>query len=756
MLPPLFQPRASKASKRLQPPRVDKICQRVSDCFRKCINSTNKPLNPTSRPLNHRPASARLRPAHKGRFAGLAKRFLVRASLSIQPRCLSFLTITVALTAGLLGCLTVSSSKGPIPDSSPGSTLASTTTNGRTDNVQGFSAKTAQIQGVNAGQAAIASAHPLATQAGLDILKQGGNAFDAAIAVAATLGVVEPYSAGIGGGGFWLLYDVDGLDNQGEPLSTDPRKRHYRFLDAREKAPGAAHRTLYQNAQGDVIPQLSTKGPLAAAIPGQAAAFVALADKYGQLPLSTSLAPAIKHAQQGFAVGRLYVNYLQRSGYRMRDYPESRTIFYKRQANGQYAIPKVGDRIIQIDLANTLKALAAQGFAGFYQGEVAERMVAAVRTHGGIWTLDDLAQYQVIERDPIRFDIGEYQFISAPPPSSGGVALATLLNVLDLKQYWQLESPLDQTHLLIEAMRLAYRDRAAFLGDSDFVEVDLDKLTSRTHANTLASKISMEVALQSADLGEPLALHQGQHTTHFSIMDQYGNKVAATLSINLSFGSGFVAKDTGVLLNNEMDDFSAKPGVPNAFGLIGSEANAIAAYKRPLSSMTPTMIASDHGVAVLGGPGGSRIISMVLLAALEHMAGNPLQDWVARPRLHHQYLPDKVVFEATDNQQALNPALQQGLRARGHQLSPTRRNYGNMQVLWWDANSLSLSAASDPRGEGQAKALAIVLAPLPIPPYSSPDHQQALAKKSATATQKNRSLETKPQDSEIPEPVLQY
>lgn len=673
------------------------------------------------------------------------KRRLVKTRLAAAPGYLLCSALIVALTTGVLGCAAVSSSQAP-----------TRTTAGRTDNLQGTSAKVAQIQGVNAGQAAIASAHPLATQAGLDILKQGGNAFDAAIAVAATLGVVEPYSAGIGGGGFWLLYDVDGLDNQGELLSSDPNKRHYRFLDAREKAPGAAHRTLYQDDQGNVIPQLSTKGPLAAAIPGQAAAFAALANKYGQLPLSASLASAIKYAQQGFAVGQLYVNYLQRSGYRMRDYPESRAIFYKRQANGQYAVPKVGDRIIQADLAKTLQALATQGFAGFYQGEIAEQMVAAVRTHGGIWTLDDLAQYQVIERDPIRFDINGHQFISAPPPSSGGVALATMLNILDLKDYWQLPSPLDQTHLLIEAMRLAYRDRAAFLGDSDFVEVDLNKLTSRAHASTLANKISMDVALNSTDLGLPLALHQGQHTTHFSIMDQYGNKVAATLSINLSFGSGFVAKGTGVLLNNEMDDFSAKPGVPNAFGLIGSEANAIAAHKRPLSSMTPTMIASDQGVAVLGGPGGSRIITMVLLAALEHMAGHPVQAWVARPRLHHQYLPDKLVFEATDNQQALNPSLQQGLRARGHQLSPTRRSYGNMHALWWDANSLNLSAASDPRGEGQAQVLAIPLAPLPIPPYRTPDHQQALAKKSAVDAEKNRSLETKPADSEIPEPVLQY
>jgi gamma-glutamyltranspeptidase/glutathione hydrolase len=563
-----------------------------------------------------------------------------------------------------------------------------------------------QLRSVATGQAAIASAHPLATEAGMKVLRKGGNAFDAAIAVASTLGVVEPYSAGIGGGGFWLLYDADGRDNQGNRLSNQ-----YQFLDAREKAPSAATRDMYLDNNRNVIPKLSTVGPLAAAIPGQAAAFAKLAEKYGNLPLADSLNDAIHYADNGFKAGRIYVEYLSNRGAKMDQYPFSKDIFYNKLADNDYQVPKQGDLIRQTDLANTLRALATQGFDGFYKGEIAHKMVRSVTQHGGIWTLDDLANYQVLERKPIEFELGDYSFISAPPPSSGGVALATILNILEAKNYDQLTSEGDKTHLLIEAMRLAYRDRAEYLGDSDFFEVDISRLSGKPYAASLAEKINLQTALPSASLGQPLALNQGNHTTHFSIIDQQGNRVSATLSINLSFGSGFVAQGTGVLLNNEMDDFSAKPGVPNAFGLVGSEANAIEPNKRPLSSMTPTMIESDQGVAVLGTPGGSRIITMVLLGALEHMKGKPVENWVNHPRFHHQYLPDRVEYENTDVFKAFTDLERADLERRGQILEEKTHTYGNMQAVYWDAKTKRLSAASDSRGEGKASVETLVPSP---------------------------------------------
>lgn len=555
---------------------------------------------------------------------------------------------------------------------------------------------TAKTQSMH--QAAIASAHPHATEAGMEVLRNGGNAFDAAVAVAATLGVVEPYSAGIGGGGFWLLYDADGLDKQGNPLESQ-----YVFVDAREKAPISAHRDMYLGADtdGDGEPDVdrskATTGPLAAGIPGQAAAFAHLAKKYGKLPLKQSLEKAIYYADNGFNAGHIYVNYLENNKNRVIQFPSSKSIFFK---NGE--VPKEGDLIVQKDLAKTLRAVADKGFDGFYKGTVATKMVESVQANQGIWTLDDLANYQVIEREPIQFEVDGYRFISAPPPSSGGVALATILKTIEKKDYNRLNK-VDQTHLLIEAMRHAYRDRAEFLGDTDFVNVPVKTLISNQHAEQLAAKISMAKATPSEQLGQKYAVNQGNHTTHFSIIDQEGNRVSATLSINLSYGSGFVAEGTGVLLNNEMDDFSSKPGSPNAFGLVGSEANAIEAGKRPLSSMTPTMIESDKGVAVIGTPGGSRIITMVLLGALEHMEGKPVEAWVNRPRFHHQYLPDAVTFETKGEFQGLTLAEQSALKIRGHKLAPKAGTYGNMQAVFWDATKQELSAASDKRGEGSAK-----------------------------------------------------
>src|SRR5690606_12663389 len=444
--------------------------------------------------------------------------------------------------------------------------------------------------------AAVASAHPLATQAGLDILAAGGNAVDAAIAVAASLGVVEPYSAGIGGGGFWLLY------NAGED--------RYRFIDARETAPAAAHRDYYLDADGRVNRDRAINGPSAAGIPGQPAAFAHLSEHYGQLPLQQTLAAAIQQARDGFAVEEKYRSWL---GFRLetlRRYPESARIFLQ-----QNEIPAVGHIIRQPDLADTLTALARQGHAGFYQGPVAERLLTEVRRHGGDWSAADLADYRVIERQPLQVQYGELKVISAPPPSSGGIALIQMLNMLN-HYTWQQLPAVPQTHLLTEVMRRAYRDRAEFLGDPDFTEVPVSMLLAEQRAADWVKSINMDSATPSLSLNGSKTHDGGFHTTHLSVIDHQGNMVSATLSINLPFGSAFTAAGTVVLLNNEMDDFSAKPGEPNAYGLVGNEANAIAPGKRPLSSMTPTIINSPQQAAILGTPGGSRIISMVFLGAL--------------------------------------------------------------------------------------------------------------------------------------------
>lgn len=524
--------------------------------------------------------------------------------------------------------------------------------------------------------AAIASAHPLATQAGMDVLNNGGNAFDAAIAVAASLGVVEPYSAGIGGGGFWLLYDAS--------------QDQYRFVDARETAPQAAGKNYYLTKSGKVNRDKAINGPTAAAIPGQAAAFTHIAENYGRLPLKKSLAAAIEQANNGFEVNEYYRTLM---GYRLdavRRYPDSANIFLK-----DNQIPEKGYLLRQPDLANTLKLLAKNGFDGFYKGEVAQQLLTAVQQNGGHWTADDLANYKVIERDPIRVNFGGVEVISSPPPSSGGIALVQMLNMLTYFQ-WQQLSTVDQAHLLAEIMRRAYFDRAEFLGDPDFVDIPQTELLSESHAQQWASSINMYQATSSLSLNGPKNVEQGMHTTHFSVLDKEGNKVSATLSINLPFGSAFTAAGTGVLLNNEMDDFSAKPGEPNAYGLVGSEANAIAPGKRPLSSMTPTIIESSQQTAILGTPGGSRIITMVFLGVLEHLRSQPVTAWVSKPRFHHQYLPDVIEFEPG----AFSDIELEELSARGHSLKDSRRKYGNMQAILWDKQSQEVTAASDPRGEG--------------------------------------------------------
>jgi len=527
--------------------------------------------------------------------------------------------------------------------------------------------------------AAVASAHPLATEAGMEILAEGGNAFDAAVAVSAVLAVVEPYGSGIGGGGFWLLHRArDGFEV---------------MVDGREKAPLAASRDMYLDAAGEVVPGLSVDGALAAGIPGEPAALDHIARYYGRLPLARSLQPAIRLAREGFVVDARYRKLAQFRQAALQNDPEAGDIFL--QAG---EVPDEGYRIVQADLAATLTALARFGTAGFYRGPVARKLVDGVRAEGGIWTLDDLRQYRVVERAPVQAEFQGLRITSAAPPSSGGIALAAMLNMLANYDLHALDS-VSRTHVIIESMRRAYRDRSIFLGDPDFVPVPVEWLASPAYAGQLAQSIRLDRVTPSSSLPGRDSSSGGRDTTHFSILDGAGNRVAATLSINYPFGACVVPAGTGVLLNDEMDDFSVKPGVPNVYGLVGANANAIEPGKRPLSSMSPTFVESDEGVAILGTPGGSRIITMVLLGILDHAAGNRPDSWVSLPRYHHQYLPDVVQYEPD----AFDEDAIRALTTLGHNLKQLDSEYGNMQAIYWDRGNGQVYVASDPRGVGDSR-----------------------------------------------------
>ena len=528
---------------------------------------------------------------------------------------------------------------------------------------------------------AVASAHPLASEAGQLILEAGGNAFDAAVAVSAALAVVEPYGSGIGGGGFWLLH-----------RASDGRQV---MVDGRERAPLAATADMYLDENGRVIDGASINGPLAAGIPGVPAALAHIARSYGRLPLDVSLAPAIILAQDGFPVDSAY---RRMAGFRLDALRASPAANAQLLVDGE--LPPPGYRLRQPALADTLIAIAQTDARAFYHGDIASRLVEAVRRDGGIWTLDDLREYRVVERPPVVTRFRGHRVVSASLPSSGGVLLAQMLTMLEAR--WSdvnlsdKSGAADRVHLLVEVMRRAYADRARYLGDSDHVHVPLARLLNRSQLARRARQIDMRRATPSGEA--PTALGEGQDTTHFSILDAEGNRVAATLSVNYPFGSAYVVPGTGVLLNDEMDDFSAKPGVANAYGLVGNAANAIAPGKRMLSSMSPTFVEGPDRITILGTPGGSRIISMVLLGLLDAIDGVPVEQIVSRGRFHHQYLPDRIDVEPG----ALDEAVLDELQLRGHELRRLDDGYGNMQIVSWDLRSGDVTAAADPRGIGAA------------------------------------------------------
>lgn len=524
--------------------------------------------------------------------------------------------------------------------------------------------------------AAIASAHPLATAAGESIFRQGGNAFDAAVAVSATLAVVAPYACGLGGGGMWLLHVAD--------------RQETLLVDGREQAPALSHWGMLVDEQGE----FGAAGPRAAAIPGLPAGLVYLAEHYGRLPLKKTLKPAIDYAKRGFAVGAQYQRYSKESEALLRNDPEGARIFLR-----ESRAPAVGTRIVQKDLARSLQQLAERGMAGFYQGEPAQRLMQGVRGGGGIWSLEDLANYRVAVRQPLINTFGDVRIITAPPPSAGGVVLLEALKILE---HFDLAaaSSVERSHLIIESMRRAFREPTAYLGDPDFAAIPVDRLLDPAYLEGLAMTIETDRATPSAEIGDtPGLFADSMQTTHFSVMDGDGNRVSGTLGLNRVFGAGFVVPGTGILLNDSLENFAPPPpaNAPDHNAL--DDANALMPGKRPLTTMTPVFIETLDRIAILGSPGGNRIISSLLLAVLDFAAGQSVETMVGMPRFHHQYLPDLTVFEVP----AFSQAELNQLRGMGHRLEGTSQLFGDMQAILWELEDGAVSAASDPRGEGTAR-----------------------------------------------------
>nr|WP_313012100.1 gamma-glutamyltransferase [Moraxella sp. CTOTU48841] len=520
----------------------------------------------------------------------------------------------------------------------------------------------------------VASEQGLATQVGLDILKQGGNAIDAAVAVGFALAVVLPNAGNIGGGGFMVLHD----DKTGKDVA----------IDFREIAPAKASRDMYLDNQGNVIDGKSLFTHDASGVPGTVAGMEYALKKWGTMPLSKVLEPAIKLADKGFIVSDVLAQTLKEEKSTLGKWSASRAIFFK---NGEPL--KSGDLLVQKDLAKSLRLIAKQGAKAFYQGEIATKIAKEMQSHGGTMTLEDLKAYKVVERQPIIGDYRGYKVVTMPPPSSGGVHLIEILNMLE--HYPIKEDGVNSAkniHHMAESMKLAYADRSEYLGDPDFVKIPVTGLTSKAYANELVKTIDDNKARLSSDIkpGKPQP-YESDQTTHFSVMDKAGNAVAVTYTLNLNFGSGIVVEGTGILLNNEMDDFSVKPGVPNAFGLVGGTANAIEAKKRPLSSMTPTIVMKNNKPwLVTGSPGGARIITTVLQSVvntIDHEM-NPAEA-IITPRVHHQWLPDELRVEA-----GISPDTIKLLQDKGHKVV-TKAPMGRIQII--QADDSGFYGYSDPR-----------------------------------------------------------
>jgi gamma-glutamyltranspeptidase/glutathione hydrolase len=546
-------------------------------------------------------------------------------------------------------------------------------------------------------EAMVVSADALASDAGVEILKKGGNAIDAAVATTFAISVVEPFSAGIGGGGFLLV----GFPPEDTNNNTNSAY-NIQALDFRERAPKAATRDMYLDDAGEVKPRASLDGHLAAGVPGTVAGLYTVHRYFGQLPWKQVVEPSIRLAEEGFEVGDYFIKSVERRQAVINNNPAARAIF-----TNDGAMYQPGEVLKQQDLANTLKIIAEDP-QQFYTGEIAEAIATDMAANGGLITTEDLAAYTPIWREPICGTFQQARVCSMPPPSSGGVHLLQILSLIeptDLNQ-WGHNSP-DTLHLLTEAMRIAYADRAEYLGDPDFVEVPVRALTSPNYLNAQRQQIDLQTARPS-DTVKPIDedslnryLWESPETSHLTVVDRDRNVVSLTFTVNGGFGAGVVTAGTGILLNNEMDDFAVAPGVPNLFGLVGGEANAIAPFKTPLSSMTPTVVTQDGKlIMAAGSPGGSTIITTVLQLVLNVLEFNMnAAEAVSAPRIHHQWLPDNLIVEKG----RLDPQTLEVLKQRGHQLRPWE-GWGNANLIRVTSEG-TLEGAADPRREGTAQGL---------------------------------------------------
>ncbi|WP_314138655.1 gamma-glutamyltransferase [Buttiauxella noackiae] len=563
-----------------------------------------------------------------------------------------------ALTLGL--CLSVSAAPPPVAAPAPVS----------------YGVEADVFHPVRAENGMVASQDSLATQVGVDILKQGGNAVDAAVAVGFALAVTHPQAGNIGGGGFMMLRTKDGKTTA---------------IDFREMAPEKATRDMFLDAQGNADSKKSLTSHLASATPGTVAGFAMALEKYGTLPLNKVIQPAIKLAQDGFIVNDALAEDLKVYGAEvLPNHPNSKAIFWKADGNPL----QKGDKLVQTNLAKSLEMIAEIGPDAFYKGTIADQIAEEMAKNGGLISKDDLANYKAVERAPIRGDYRGYQIFSMPPPSSGGIHIVEILNILenfDLAKYGFGSA--DAMQLTAEAEKYAYADRSEYLGDPDFVKVPWQALTDKAYAKSLADKIDINKARPSSEIKPGnLAPYESNQTTHFSVVDKDGNAVAVTYTLNTVFGTGIVAGNTGIIMNNQMDDFSAKPGVPNVYGLVGGDANAVGPHKRPLSSMSPTIVVKDGKTwLVTGSPGGSRIITTVLQMVMNTIDyGMNVAEATNAPRFHHQWLPDELRVE-----KGFSPDTLKLLKEKGQNVV-VKEAMGSTQSIMMGPDG-ALYGASDPR-----------------------------------------------------------
>ena len=551
-------------------------------------------------------------------------------------------------------------------------------------------------QPVSAENGMVVSTSSYASKVGIEILKKGGNAIDAAVAVGFALAVTYPSAGNLGGGGFMVIHLADGKNIT---------------IDYREKAPLAAYRDMYLNNSGDFVPELSQQGTTSAGVPGSVAGLLFALEKYGSLPLAKVIQPAIDLAKNGWKLEKRDSIYFRNNLPVFENYPSSVKIFTN---NGE--LYNSGDLFIQPDLAWTLEQIKQKGRDGFYKGKVAELLVKQINSLGGYITLEDLEKYQPLERDPIVGNYRGYEIVSMPPPSSGGIAIVEMLNILEnysadggLKtERW---NSAEYIHDLVEAMKYAYADRTYHLGDEDFYPVPKEQLTSKEYAKLIFNKIeeAKDRAVPSDEIKslDISLLRESTETTHYSVYDSFGNAVSTTTTINSSFGSGIVVEGAGFLLNNEMDDFSAKPGVQNQFGLMGSEANSIQPQKRMLSSMTPTIILKEgKPYIIIGSPGGSVIITTVLQVILNCIDFDMnIREAIESPRIHHQWMPDSLYYEQSALGGALTENVKGDLTKMGYNLvndGIELRKLGIAEGIMIDPAKGIIYGASDPRGGGLA------------------------------------------------------